>query len=185
MKELDQSEVNLILRALEGDESAYGSLLNSYKPRIFSYVYRTIRNYHDAEDITLNTFVKCFKSLPSFDRTKTFSTWIYTIAHNTALDFLRKNKKEYEHVDDREIETLEIADTKSDEPHQEYDKQEKLRKIEQALLKLAPIDRGIVILFHKEEKSYEEISEILKIPQTTIKTRLHRARLKLKELCAG
>ena len=181
MRELEH-EIDIIARAIEGDENAYRSLLNSYKPRIFSYVYRTIRNYHDAEDITLDTFVRCFKSLKSFDRSKKFSTWIYTIAHNLTIDFLRKNKKNYENIDDREIESLEIADTKSKRPAEEYEKQEKLSKIEQALSQLPAIDREIVILFHKEEKSYQEISEILKIPETTIKTHLHRARLRIKEM---
>jgi RNA polymerase sigma-70 factor (ECF subfamily) len=183
MRELEH-ELDIIARAVGGDENAYRSLLNSYKPRIFSYVFRTIRNYHDAEDITLDTFVRCFKSLKSCDRTRKFSTWIYTIAHNLTIDFLRKNKKNYKNIDDREIESMEIADAKSARPAVEYEKQEKLSRIEQALNQLPPIDREIVILFHKEEKSYQEISEILKIPETTIKTRLHRARLKLKELCS-
>lgn len=183
MRELEH-ESDIILRALEGDENAYQRVLNSYKPRIFSYVYRTIRNYHDAEEITFDTFVKCFKSLKSFDRTKNFSTWLYTIAHNTALDFLRKHKKDYQHLDDRQPEELQIADSKTLEPSRDHERQEKSDKIEQALSQLAPIDREIVILFHREERSYQEISEILEIPETTIKTRLHRARLKLRELCA-
>lgn len=184
MRELEH-EIDIIARATQGDENAYNSLLNSYKPRIFSYVYRTIRNYHDAEDITLDTFVRCFKSLKSYDRNKKFSTWIYTIAHNLTIDFLRKNKRNYENLDTREIESMEIADPKSERPPDEYEKQEKLGKIESAMSQLAPIDREIVILFHKEEKTYQEISNILKMPETTVKTRLHRARLKLKELCAG
>jgi RNA polymerase sigma factor (sigma-70 family) len=97
-------------------------------------------------------------------------------------EILRKNKKHYEQIDERPIEEVELADEKSSRPAKDYEKQQKLNKIEQALAQLAPIDREIVILFHKEEKSYEEISEILTVPISTIKTRLHRARLKLKEL---
>lgn len=175
-------EGDIIARAVEGDEMACQTLLNSYKARIFSYVYRTIRNYHDAEEITFDTFIRCFKSLKSFDRTKTFSTWLYTIAHNLTIDFLRKHKKEQEYLDDRQPDSMEIADVKTATPSSEYEKKQKLSKIEQALNQLAPIDREIVILFHKEEKSYEEISKVLNIPMSTIKTRLHRARLKLKEL---
>jgi len=175
-------ESDIILRAVQGDENACLVILNSYKARIFSYVLRTIRNYHDAEEITFDTFVKCFKALKTYDPERPFATWLYTIAHNLTIDFLRKNKKHYERLDDRPIEELEIADMKSSQPQANFESQEKLNKIEQALSQLVPIDREIVILFHKEEKSYEEISEILKLPISTIKTRLHRARLKLREL---
>jgi RNA polymerase sigma-70 factor (ECF subfamily) len=98
------------------------------------------------------------------------------------IDFLRKNKKHYEQLDERPIEEIEIADVKSSRPALDYDIQQKLNKVEQALAQLPPIDREIIILFHREEKSYQEISEILNLPKTTIKTRLHRARLKLREL---
>ncbi len=177
-----EHESDIILRAVKGDERACEALLNSYKGRIFSYVYRTIRNYHDAEDVTLDTFVKCFKSLKTFDTKRPFATWLYTIAHNLTIDFLRKNKKHYEQIDERPIEEIEIADEKSSRPAQNYDIQQKLNKVEQALGQLPPIDREIIILFHREEKSYQEISEILNLPETTIKTRLHRARLRLREL---
>jgi RNA polymerase sigma-70 factor (ECF subfamily) len=177
-----EHESDLILRALQDDENACLAIINSYKARIFSYVFRTIRNYHDAEEITFDAFVKCFKSLKSYDRKRPFATWLYTIAHNLTIDFLRKNKKHYERLDDRPIEELEIADKKSGQPQTDFENQEKLNKIEQALTQIAPIDREIVLLFHKEEKSYEEISEILNVPVSTIKTRLHRARLKLREL---
>lgn len=177
-----EHESDIIARAVKNDENAYLALLNSYKARIFSYVYRTIRNYHDAEEITFDTFVKCFRSLKSYDPKRPFATWLYTIAHNLTIDFLRKNKKHYDLVDDRPIEDVEIADEKSSRPDLDYENQQKLSKIDNALNQIAPLDREIVILFHKQEKSYEEISEIIKLPVSTIKTRLHRARLKLREL---
>jgi len=168
------NETNLIERALGGDENACQRILNLYKGRIFSYVYRIVRNYHDAEDITFDAFIKCFKSLDRFDRTRSFSTWLFTIAHNVTIDFLRKNKQVYEYFDERHA--------VSDDFVEKFEKKKKLEKIEQAIAKLPPIDREIVILFHREEYSYQEISEILDIPTTTIKTRLHRARKKLREL---
>ncbi len=170
----DNNEEQLIAGALKGNEDAYRRLLNSYKGRIFSYVYRIVKNYHDAEDITFDTFIRGFKSLKSFDRARSFSTWLYTIAHNLAIDFLRKKKIEYDYLDERYPASTDIV--------KEYNDKQKLDKIDLALYQLAPIDREIVILFHKEEKSYEEISEIINIPITTIKTRLHRTRLKLREL---
>lgn len=174
MKNGIDKEAQLISDALGGDENACQRILNLYKGRIFSYVYRMVRNYHDAEDITFDTFIKCFKSLDRFDRKRSFSTWLFTIAHNVTIDFFRKNKQEYEYFDERHA--------VSDDFVQEYEKKKKLEKIEEAIAKLPPMDREIVILFHREEYSYQEISEILDIPTSTIKTRLHRARKKLREL---
>ena len=170
----DNNEEQLIAGALKGDEDAYRRLLNSYKGRIFGYVYRIVKNYHDAEDITFDTFIRGFKSLKTFDRTRNFSTWLYTIAHNLAIDFLRKKKIEYDYLDERYPASTNLV--------KEYDDKQKLDKIDQALYQLAPLDREIVILFHNEEKSYQEINEILNLPVTTIKTRLHRVRLRLREL---
>lgn len=164
----------LIQRALSNDESACQKILNLYKGRIFSYVYRMVKNYHDAEDITFDTFIKCFNGLATFDTSKPFATWLFTIAHNATMDFFRKSKQEYEYLDDRHA--------VGDDFVQEYEKKKKMERIERALAKLPPIDREIVVLFHKEEHSYQEISAITNLSVTTIKTRLHRARKKLHML---
>jgi len=175
MRDDMENEADLISEALGGgDEEAYRGLLDMYKGRIFSFVYRIVRNYDDAEDITFDTFIRCFKSLSSFDRSRSFSTWLFSIAHNLTVDFLRKNKQEYELLDERL--------PSKDDLVKEYEENEQLRRIEEALVKLPLIDREIVIFFYKEGKSYKEISEILNIPGTTIKTRLHRARKKLRDL---
>lgn len=174
MKNDTEKVAELIEQALNNDEHACQKILNLYKGRIFSYVYRMVKNYHDAEDITFDTFIKCFKALGRFDTSKKFSTWLYTIAHNQTIDFFRKNKQEYEYFDDRHA--------VKDDFVEEYEKKKKMEKIDQALAKMPALDRELVILFHREENSYQEISEILKIPITTIKTRLHRARKKLREL---
>lgn len=171
----DTKEITqLIQRALNNDENACQKILNLYKGRIFSYVYRMVKNYHDAEDITFDTFIKCFNGLSKFDTSKPFATWLFTIAHNVTMDFFRKSKQEYEYLDDRHA----VAD----DFVQEYEKKKKIERIDKAIAKLPPIDREIVVLFHKEEHSYQEISEITDLPVTTIKTRLHRARKKLQTL---
>jgi len=171
----DQINVNqLIGRARAGDESACETLLNLYKGRIFSFVYRMVRNYHDAEDITFDTFVKCFRSLSRFDTSRKFTTWLFTIAHNTTRDFFRKNKQEYEYFDE--------THAAPDNLIEEFEKKKKMERIDHCLAQLPPIDRELVILFHHEEHTYVEISDILDLPITTIKTRLHRARKKLAVL---
>jgi RNA polymerase sigma-70 factor (ECF subfamily) len=171
----ERSEITtLIQRAQNHDESACQKILNLYKGRIFSYVYRMVKNYHDAEDITFDAFIKCFNALPSFDLSKSFSTWLFTITHNVTMDYFRKNRQEYEYFDDRHASNEDLV--------QEYEQKRKMERIDQALAMLPPIDRELVILFHKEEYSYQEISGILDMPVTTIKTRLHRARKKLQVL---
>jgi RNA polymerase sigma-70 factor (ECF subfamily) len=173
--EQDNGSLKLLIKdALDGSEHACQKILNLYKGRIFSYVYRMVRNYHDAEDITFDTFIKCFKALARFDTSKKFSTWLFTIAHNTTLDFFRKNKQQYEYFDEQH--------GVIDDLNEKLGKKKKMEKIEKALAKLPPLDRELIVLFHKEEYSYKEISEILEIPVTTIKTRLHRARKKLGQM---
>lgn len=174
MKHDTENIKTLIREACSGSEAACQKILNLYKGRIFSYIYRMVRNYHDAEDLTFDTFIKCFKALSSFDVSRPFSTWLFTIAHNVTIDFFRKSKQEYEYLDERHAVYDDFVG--------KYEKKKKTEKIDQALAKIAPLDRELVILFHREEYSYQEISEILSIPISTIKTRLHRARKKLKEL---
>ncbi|UCD18721.1 MAG: RNA polymerase sigma factor [candidate division WOR-3 bacterium] len=164
----------MIQKALSGDEGACQRLLNLYKGRIFSYVYRMVRNYHDAEDITFDTFIKCFNALATFDTSRPFAAWLFTIAHNLTMDHFRKNRIEVDYIDEFHPGDDDLAG--------DYEKKRKLEQIDLALSQLPPLDRELVILFHKEEYSYQEISEILTIPVTTIKTRLHRARRKLRDL---
>lgn len=165
-----------VMAARDKDEQACQKILNLYKGRIFSYVYRLVRNYHDAEDITSEIFIRCFQALDSFDVTRRFSTWLFTIAHNKTMDFFRRSKQEYEYLDERHA----VAD----DFVKEYEKKKKLEKIEACIAQLPPLDRELVVLFHKEEHTYQEISEITGLPITTIKTRLHRARKKLQKLVA-
>ncbi|OPX18390.1 hypothetical protein BXT86_01480 [candidate division WOR-3 bacterium 4484_100] len=165
---------DLIKRAIRDDEEACNRILNLYKGRIFSYVYRMVRNYHDAEDITFDVFIKCFKNLPKFDLSRPFIPWLFSIAHNQVIDFFRKHRIEYEYLDERQ--------STEDGPESRYEKKIIVEKVEKAIARLSPLDRELVILFHKEEHSYQEISEILNLPISTIKTRLHRARKRLREL---
>lgn len=172
-----EKETELIKKAQSGDEAGFKRLLNAYKGRIFSYSYRIVQNYQDAEEITFDTFIKCYKSLPGFDLSKPLAPYLFTIAHNTIMDFLRKNRQHYDHLEELHG-VVNGLDKKMDQKR-------RLERVEVAMADLAPVDREIVILFHKEELSYQEISETLNLPVTTIKTRLHRAREKLRKLASG
>jgi RNA polymerase sigma-70 factor (ECF subfamily) len=174
-------DAELVRRALQRDEDAFRELLDIYRGRIFGYVLRTIRNYDDAEDLTLLCFTKAFRALDTFDPSRSLSTWLFTIAHNVTIDFLRKNRTPYEYIDEKHERTISYTPDFS----RQHDQDRKLERIENAMAELAPIDREIVHLFYKEQRSYKEICELLDVPVTTIKTRLHRARLKLREIVHG
>jgi RNA polymerase sigma-70 factor (ECF subfamily) len=171
---ISDEEKQLIRRAAGRDEQACNRLLNLYKGRIFSYVYRVVRNYHDAEEITYETFIRCFKSLDNFDVNRPLCAWLFSIAHNLTIDHFRKNKQEYEYLDESHAAPGDFVE--------KYETKKKLEKIEAAIQRLPALDREIVILFHKEDLSYDEIAGITKLPVTTVKTRLHRARKKLAEM---
>lgn len=171
---VSDEEKQLIRRAASRDEQACNRVLNLYKGRVFSYVYRVVRNYHDAEEITYETFLRCFKSLDNFDVERPLCAWLFAIAHNLTIDYFRKNKQEYEYLDE--------SHAAPDDFVEKYETKKKLEKIETAIQELPAVDREIVILFHKEDLSYEEIARVTKLPVTTVKTRLHRARKKLAEM---
>lgn len=164
-------EARLIELSCAGDETAFTAILDRYQSRIMSYVYRLVGNTHDAEEITFTTFTKCYRALARFDRTKRFSTWLYTIAHRQAIDHLRRNRTDYEYLDETHATPV--------DPAAQFEQARRYERLEEAIARLAPVDRAIVTLFHKEDHSYAEISEIMGLPVSTIKTRLHRARTKL------
>ncbi|MEO0156660.1 MAG: RNA polymerase sigma factor [candidate division WOR-3 bacterium] len=168
------SEKELIKGIIDGDEKSCEKILNLYKARIFSYILRLVKNYDDAEEITFEVFIKFFKGIKTFDINKPIGTYLLTIAHNLVIDFFRKNKVEYEYLDERHSIGANFIE--------KYRNEKIVQAIEEAIQKLAPLDREIMIFFHKEDLSYQEISKILDLPITTIKTRLHRARMKLREI---
>lgn len=166
-------EKKLIEEIIRGEERSFDKILNLYKGRIFGYVLRLVKNYDDAEEITFDVFIKFYKTIRTFDTTKPIINFLFAIAHNLVIDFFRKNSIGYEYLDERH--------STSDDFFERLEKEKRLNAIEKALQELNPIDREIVILFHKEELSYEEISKILNLPITTIKTRLHRARDRIRK----
>ncbi|MEO0185548.1 MAG: RNA polymerase sigma factor [candidate division WOR-3 bacterium] len=171
------SDDKQIIEGVEkGDESSCTEILNLYKGRIFSYILRIVKNYDDAEELTFETFIKFFKTIRTYDKSRHLSTWLFTIAHNIVIDFFRRNRIEYEYLDEKY--------STGESSAEKYEREKLSKAIDDALQELAPVDREIIILFHKEELSYEEISKITNLPVTTIKTRLHRARKKLQSLLA-
>lgn len=143
---------------------------------VFSLIVRMVNSEEDAEELTQDTFMKAFEHLSSFNGKSSFSTWIYRIAYNTALSFLRKKNVEQTVIDDNQWNR--ISDTQIDDALNN-ESEEQIEKLQQALTKLTAEERALVTLFYEEEHSIQELAQILNLNEGNIKVKLHRLRKKL------
>ena len=175
----------LVRKAKAGDGRAYDLLMEMYHDAVFNIVYRMVRNKQEAEDLTQETFIKAYNSINSFNEEYAFSTWLFKIATNHCIDFFRKRKlKTYSMDEPVQYKEDEIKhEYASDDPTMEYQMidSEKSHLIREAINKLPEKYRLAIILRHHEEKSYEEIAQILHLPLGTVKARIFRAREMLKK----
>jgi len=178
------TDEDLIARFQNGDEYAFDEIVNRYKDRLLNFVFRFIGQIDESEDIVQDTFLKVYKNKNSYVNIARFSTWIYTIAGNLAKTELRKRKRRRIFsiskmgIDDKEFELLSTARTPEENTESVFN--EKI--IQNAIQKLPDKFRTVIILRDIQELSYDEISKIIGVPLGTIKSRVNRARLKLREL---
>jgi RNA polymerase sigma-70 factor (ECF subfamily) len=175
-----RDDVELVRKAKTGDGKAYDELTLMYKEVVFKIVHRMVHNRQEAEDLTQEAFIKAYNSITSFNEDYAFSTWLFKIATNNCIDFFRKRKLRTHSMD----ETIRYKD---DEIQQEYADpdpdvereiiaDEKTKMIRKAIEELPEKYRIVIKLRHQEEKSYEDISELLDLPLGTVKARIFRAR---------
>jgi len=185
----DQQVVEL---ARAGKEVAYRELLHRYERPVFSLIYRMVRHHAAAEDLAQETFVKVLNALDSYRPEYKFSSWIFKIANNAAIDHLRRREvstlsldgaPDARTADEIEATALQVTDH-SPNPLAEVESRELGATIEQAIAKLRPEYRACILLRHVEGRAYEEIAEALDLPLGTVKTYIHRARLELRESLA-
>jgi RNA polymerase sigma-70 factor (ECF subfamily) len=180
LNEMGDSEV--VQAFLDGDERAFGELVDRYDVRLVNFVYRTVGDRERAQDLVQETFVRVYRHLERFDQSKKFSTWIYTIASNLAKNELRNRsrnplvlfqtiKKNWE-ADHR---PLEWEDTQF-KPDDLFRKRFLREKVEEAVSQLPEHHRIVFVLRELEGKTYEEIAEIADCNLGTVKSRLNRAR---------
>ena len=182
----------LVAQALEGDESAYQELLNRFRRPVFSLIYRMIRDRELAEDLAQESFVKAFNNLDSYNPSYRFSSWLFKIANNHAIDHLRRTRLQTVsiHGSPHALEREQVRETQivlrdpRESPEAELAARELGSEIELAIAQLRPEYQMAVILRHIENRPYEEIAEIMDIPIGTVKTFLHRARAELREALA-
>jgi RNA polymerase sigma-70 factor (ECF subfamily) len=138
---------------------------------------KIVQNREDAEEICQDTFMKVYRSISSFKQESSFSTWIYRIAYNTAITFVRKKKQQFISID--EMQLTDISEEGIDAVLHHASKEEQLQCLERALTKLSAEDCGIITLFYLKEKSIEEVSSITQLTVANVKTKLFRIRKKL------
>jgi len=146
-----------------------------YQGPIFAYIYRWLRNRADAEDLTQDVFIKMFRALYSYSRQSSFRAWLYRIARNRVIDFLRRKKPQSVDIEDVVVEDGNLT------PMEIYERSSEQEILQKVIDTLPPLYREVLLLRHRDELSYEEIVETTGIALGTIKARLHRARGMLKK----
>lgn len=179
-------DYELVQKALKGDEKAFARLLSRYKETIYFMLLKMLNNRSDAEDLTIEAFGKAFKNLHQYSPTYAFSTWLFKIASNNCIDFLRKKKGITVSLenDDEQSELSEAAKIKSKDlnPEEKLIRKQKAILLHKVVRRLKPHYQTLVELRYFREMSYEEIAEELNLPLGTVKAQLFRARQMLFKL---
>ncbi|MDH4049193.1 MAG: sigma-70 family RNA polymerase sigma factor [Gammaproteobacteria bacterium] len=175
MSRADDTE--LVKQCINGDRQAFESLLVKYQKPVFNAAYRMLHSAEDAKDVTQTVFLKVYENLDKYDPKHRFFSWIYRIAMNESIDCLGRINR-----------TEPIEDELEDQgrgPELETDGELLKSQLQAALMNVKPEYRTVIVLKHFLECSYEEIGEILAIPEKTVKSRLYTGRQLLKDLLTG
>ena len=170
--------INIIERIKSGDALAFNDLIERYKRQVAAIAYRMVGDYDEAEDIAQMVFVKTAKNLNKFDTTKKFSTWLYRITVNASIDFMRKYRRHKHELIDNYSESLENED---DNPEQILNRKNLRSIILKATESLNEKQKAAFILRDLEGHQIDEVSEILEMPEATVRWYLHRARIRLRK----
>ena len=174
----------LVQTAVAGREASFEELVRRYQRPIAAYVYRMVGDYDVALDLTQEVFIKVYNSLSRYRSEFKFSTWIYKIAHNAAIDHLRRHAVRAQALggsvegDRREV----TIESRRLTPEQESERKERQTEIESVVQLLQPSYRELIVLRHSHDLSYDEIAEVTALPLGTVKNRLFRAREAMRDL---
>ncbi len=187
-KEELSEDAKLVFAAIDGDNDAFGKLIEKYSSFVYRTVFYDIKSKEDAEDISQEVFIKAYKALANFRSDSEFSTWIYRICKNTVYDYIRKSSRE------RSIPLSEMTsgdendriydipdDSGKYDPEKTYISKETADLVNDAISSLSEEHRSIIVMRDIEGYSYGEIADILSIEEGTVKSRLSRARNSLKK----
>ena len=178
------TDIELIATAISGREDGFEELVRRYQRQITSYVYRMLSDYDASLDVTQEVFIKVYNSLEKYSSDYKFSTWLYRIAHNAAIDYMRRNSVNLQSL---ETETEDGAyqlqlESSLPSPEQLQERNEWKSEIEAVVKCLPAVYRELILLRHAQDLSYDEIAEITELPLGTVKNRLFRAREMMREM---
>lgn len=182
------TEEELILKAQQGDEDAFAQLLDIHQGKVYGLTLRLTGSPEDAMELTQETFFNAWRGLPSFHRDSKFSTWLYRLATNVTIDFLRKEKRRrnlavsslsVEDEDDQRV--LDVPDHRFT-PQSEAERRELQEAVHRGLTRLSEEHRQVLVLRELNGLSYGEIAQTLGIEEGTVKSRISRARLALRKI---
>ncbi len=174
----DVSDEDLVVVVRESNKELYSEIIRRYHIKLSHYLRKFIRNHDELEDVLQDVFIKAYRNLYGFDTHRKFSSWIYRIAHNEALNHIKKYKKESISLDEHEWEVID----ESMDIHAKVEDDEFKKDIAQALACLNDKYREPLILYFFEQKTYEEISDILHVPRNTVGTLILRGKKGLKTI---
>ncbi len=175
----DNPEADLIQRCLEGDATAWDTLVRVYWKRVFNIAYKFVAQFDEAEDLTQDIFVKLFRALPTFDRRASFETWLTRVSRNLCIDRYRRRRREEERfTDEVDPDTIQLDELVS-RPDARIEQRDEIAMVRRALAKLPATYREPVALRDIHELSYEAIAQRLQLPEGTVKSRIARGRKEL------
>lgn len=174
----------LIVDAVNGRTDGFEELVRRYQRPITGYVFRMLGNYESSLDVTQEVFIKVYNSLNKYSAEYKFSTWLYRIAHNAAIDHMRRNPVNPQSLEAENADgTFQIQlESRQPSPEQDHERREWRTEIDAVVKCLPPAYRDLILLRHSRDLSYDEIAEITGLPLGTVKNRLFRAREMMREM---
>ena len=179
LSEKAQYDLRLVKLAVDGDEKAFAELMNRYRDSIYYMLLKMVNNPSDADDLTIEAFGKAFKNIHLYTPNYAFSTWLFRIATNNCIDFIRKKKSAPTAIEQQQDEQDDpAAHLQSDMPgpEEEMMQKQKLRHLSHVVSQLKPKYRRLIELRYYKEYSYEEIANELNLPLGTVKAQIFRAK---------
>lgn len=175
------TDESLIQMAMSGRQSAFSMLVKRYENYVFTLALRFVKNREDAHEVAQDSFLRAFRYLPDFRGEAKFSTWLYRIVFTTALNHLRKKNPDIRSLDD-DSKSLQIPDQGTPDSALTLEQNDRNKSLHQAIAHLSADDAGIITLFYLYEQSLDEICDIMGLTMTNAKTKLCRARQRLKSV---
>lgn len=184
-----QDDQLLISRSQQGDRNAFDDLISKHEQRAYQFAYRLTNNGDEASDIVADAFIRVYNALPNFRGQSAFTTWLYRILTNCYLDHRKRDRSRYHASLEANLQTeqgeveRQVEDV-ADGPVELAERDAREIAVQRALRKMPDYQRAMLVMYHVEQLSYEEIAEVQDLPIGTVKSRLNRARISLREILA-